>query len=221
MDVQLKRELIRDERDRRAWTQEHLAKLTGLGVRTIQRIEATGVASPESASAISSVFSIPLADLRVSDIKASDSADSGASWLSSIRSLAKSRWVIGTEMLLCFGPLTVACFLIIQGSLFPRDIYQPSVFTLLFLIGAATGPIGLFVGMRVVLFRATQWSRHAVVFLGLAAAWMAGWSLIVLNGEAPLSAWGPEAFTMILLPLVGVLHLAILAFRPDRSLQAS
>lgn len=65
MDVQLRRELIRDERDKRAWTQEHLAEVTGLGVRTIQRIEATGVASRESASAISSVFSIPLADLRV------------------------------------------------------------------------------------------------------------------------------------------------------------
>ena len=65
MEMQIDSSLIRSEREKRAWSQEHLAKLTGLGLRTIQRIEATGAASYESAGALASVLSIPLADLRV------------------------------------------------------------------------------------------------------------------------------------------------------------
>jgi transcriptional regulator with XRE-family HTH domain len=64
MEVQLKPELVRAEREKRAWTQEHVAELAGLGVRTIQRVEATGTASVESATALSAVLEIPLAALR-------------------------------------------------------------------------------------------------------------------------------------------------------------
>lgn len=64
MEVQLRPELIRAEREKRAWTQEHVAELAGLGVRTIQRIEATGTASVESATALSAVLEIPVASLR-------------------------------------------------------------------------------------------------------------------------------------------------------------
>ena len=44
MDVQVDGDLIRSERERRAWSQEHLAGAAGIGVRTVQRIEATGIA---------------------------------------------------------------------------------------------------------------------------------------------------------------------------------
>jgi transcriptional regulator with XRE-family HTH domain len=64
MEMQLKPALIRAERESRAWTQEQLAALTGLGVRTIQRVEATGIASAETAAALSAVFEIPLTALR-------------------------------------------------------------------------------------------------------------------------------------------------------------
>ena len=64
MDVQIDGNLIRLEREKRAWSQEHLAGAAGIGVRTIQRIEATGVASYESARAISAVLEIPVARLR-------------------------------------------------------------------------------------------------------------------------------------------------------------
>ncbi len=40
---------IRSLRSRRAWSQEHLADVAGLGRRTIQRVEKTGSASYESA----------------------------------------------------------------------------------------------------------------------------------------------------------------------------
>jgi len=44
-----------------------LASVAGLGLRTVQRIEATGRASYESASAIAAAFSLPVAELRAAD----------------------------------------------------------------------------------------------------------------------------------------------------------
>jgi transcriptional regulator with XRE-family HTH domain len=56
---------IREEREKRAWTQEQLAEVANLGLRTVQRIEATGVASFESAASLSSALSISISDLRL------------------------------------------------------------------------------------------------------------------------------------------------------------
>jgi len=67
MDVQVDASFIRLEREKRAWSQEHLAGAAGIGVRTIQRIEATGVASYESVRAISAALEIPVSDLRRED----------------------------------------------------------------------------------------------------------------------------------------------------------
>lgn len=67
MDVQVDAGVIRLEREKRAWSQEHLAGAAGIGVRTIQRIEATGVASYESVRAISAALEIPLSTLRRED----------------------------------------------------------------------------------------------------------------------------------------------------------
>lgn len=61
--MRLDPELIKSERQNRAWSQEHLAHVAGLGLRTIQRIEKTGSASFESAQALASVLSIPLHEL--------------------------------------------------------------------------------------------------------------------------------------------------------------
>jgi transcriptional regulator with XRE-family HTH domain len=64
MDMKLNSAVIRLEREKRAWSQEHLAGVTGLALRTIQRIESTGVASYESTSAIAAVFDLPVTALR-------------------------------------------------------------------------------------------------------------------------------------------------------------
>jgi transcriptional regulator with XRE-family HTH domain len=65
MDMRVDPKRIRAERERRAWSQEHLATVSGLGLRTIQRIEKTGAASFESARALAAVFEVSVADLRV------------------------------------------------------------------------------------------------------------------------------------------------------------
>lgn len=63
MDMQIKREAIRLEREKRAWSQEHLGKVAGLSLRTVQRVESTGLASYESATAIAAVLEVPVSEL--------------------------------------------------------------------------------------------------------------------------------------------------------------
>src|SRR5688500_3774751 len=67
MEVKIDSAYIRAQRERRAWSQEHLAEATGLGLRTIQRIEKTGAASYESARSLAAVFEVDVADLRVAE----------------------------------------------------------------------------------------------------------------------------------------------------------
>jgi DNA-binding XRE family transcriptional regulator len=67
MDMRVDSSYIKAQRARRAWSQEHLAEVSGLGLRTIQRIEKTGAASYESARSLAAVFEIDVAELRVAE----------------------------------------------------------------------------------------------------------------------------------------------------------
>lgn len=65
MEMQVNASLLKQERNKRAWSQEHLAQVTGLGLRTIQRIESSGMASNESIASIATVFEMTVADFMV------------------------------------------------------------------------------------------------------------------------------------------------------------
>jgi len=67
MDMKVDSSYIKRERERRAWSQEHLAEVTGLGLRTIQRIEKTGAASYESARSLAAILGVDVAKLRIED----------------------------------------------------------------------------------------------------------------------------------------------------------
>jgi DNA-binding XRE family transcriptional regulator len=67
MEMKVDSSHIKGQRERRAWSQEHLAQVTGLGLRTIQRIEKTGTASYESARSLAAVFDVDVAELRVAE----------------------------------------------------------------------------------------------------------------------------------------------------------
>lgn len=56
MDMKVKSSLIRKYRAERLWSQEQLAKVSGLGLRTIQRLESRGSASQETIKALAAVF---------------------------------------------------------------------------------------------------------------------------------------------------------------------
>lgn len=60
MDMKINKEILRRERELRAWTQSHLAEVADLSMRTVQRIERTGDGSLESASALASALNLDL-----------------------------------------------------------------------------------------------------------------------------------------------------------------
>lgn len=60
MDMKINKETLRRERELRAWTQSHLAEVADLSMRTVQRIERSGNASYESASALASALNLDL-----------------------------------------------------------------------------------------------------------------------------------------------------------------
>jgi hypothetical protein len=62
MEMQIDANLLKQERSKRAWSQEHLAQVAGLGLRTIQRIESSGTASNESIASIATVLEKTVAD---------------------------------------------------------------------------------------------------------------------------------------------------------------
>lgn len=63
MYMKLNVESLKQQRELRAWTQSHLAQVADLSLRTIQRIENSGFASPESTKAICAAFEINVSDL--------------------------------------------------------------------------------------------------------------------------------------------------------------
>ncbi len=68
MDMNINAELIRSERLKRAWSQEQLAHVSGLGLRTIQRVETAGSsASLETIKALAAVLERPLTELLVAE----------------------------------------------------------------------------------------------------------------------------------------------------------
>ena len=54
---------LRDLRTARQWSQEQLATLSGLNLRTIQRLESGAKVSTESLRALAAVFEVPAESL--------------------------------------------------------------------------------------------------------------------------------------------------------------
>jgi transcriptional regulator with XRE-family HTH domain len=67
VEMRVDSSLIKSEREKRGWSQGHLASVAALSLRTIQRIEKTGSASFESVTALAAVFSVEVVDLRASE----------------------------------------------------------------------------------------------------------------------------------------------------------
>lgn len=58
MEMKVNREVLKARREKNNWTQHQLADMCGLSLRTIQRIEKTGISSKETVGALSAVFEI-------------------------------------------------------------------------------------------------------------------------------------------------------------------
>lgn len=78
MEMQVNSSLLKQERNKRAWSQEHLAQDSGLGLRTIQRIESSGMASNESITSIATVFGMTVAHFMVDTQIEARNAEAGS-----------------------------------------------------------------------------------------------------------------------------------------------
>ena len=63
MKMKISPQVVKSARDTRAWSQEHLAEVCSLSLRTIQRIENTGVGSFETVRALAAGLEISISDL--------------------------------------------------------------------------------------------------------------------------------------------------------------
>ncbi|MDF3013101.1 MAG: hypothetical protein K0Q78_1305 [Cellvibrio sp.] len=72
MDMKINKEILRRERELRAWTQSHLAEVADVSMRTVQRIERTGDTSMESASALAAALGVDLAVLMETSVAMDD-----------------------------------------------------------------------------------------------------------------------------------------------------
>jgi transcriptional regulator with XRE-family HTH domain len=65
MEAQMKinGDAVRALRERKSWSQEHLANASGLSVRTVQRVEMENVASAETRLALAAALDVPVAVL--------------------------------------------------------------------------------------------------------------------------------------------------------------
>jgi len=94
MEHMINKHLIKKLRTERAWSQEQLASVTGLSLRTIQRIETTGKASLESKRALAASFEIEVSELE-SKSSCQDTAIASESRLHSGAKLGMTGAVIG------------------------------------------------------------------------------------------------------------------------------
>lgn len=58
MEMRIKGYWVKELRQERAWCQQHLADASGISLRTVQRIEKAGQASPESTKALAATFGV-------------------------------------------------------------------------------------------------------------------------------------------------------------------
>ena len=65
MEMKLDKAKLKQLRESKAWSQSHFAEISGLSLRTIQRIEKSGIAAPESVKSICATFGISIDELSV------------------------------------------------------------------------------------------------------------------------------------------------------------
>ena len=68
-------EMVRALREKKSWSQEHLAKASGVSERTIQRVEVDGVGSAETRLALAAALGVPVSELLADSITPSRAID--------------------------------------------------------------------------------------------------------------------------------------------------
>lgn len=126
---------LRELRAARQWSQEQLARLSSLNLRTIQRLEAGGKISMESLRALAAVFEVPAESLLVSALTPGQAA-LGAVRDGVVRSLDFTGITARAE--LWWFALAVVMVLAFASLLGPLSLQMASLLVLLPWIAACT-----------------------------------------------------------------------------------
>jgi len=90
MDEMINKDIVKKLRSEKCWSQEHLSLVSGLSLRTIQRVENEGKCSLDSKKAIASAFDIDVKFLTASNVVVLSSSDhrlvAALNWLSLVDS---------------------------------------------------------------------------------------------------------------------------------------
>lgn len=106
---------IRRWREERHWSQEHLADLAGIGLRTVQRVEKGEQASGETLKALAAAFNVDVMALTV-DARSQAAEAVNRSRAKGLAALMLSFWIhLGSWML---GMLIFAGIGVSEGRLF-------------------------------------------------------------------------------------------------------
>jgi transcriptional regulator with XRE-family HTH domain len=91
MYMQINNKILIDLRKKRAWSQSELAEVTGVSLRTVQRIEKSGTASLESVKAFAAVFELAPESLQLTEATDEEVTDLSESSNSVIQARARFR----------------------------------------------------------------------------------------------------------------------------------
>ena len=123
--------VVRKFREKRNWSQEQLATMTGLSTRTIQRIESGNKASLESLKALAAVFEVDISRLTEEIIvidKDSASWKSQPRWLQAAMLGVSKRRPLAQVEFVCLG------FGLVTWVIHPHIFTTPALFLFAYLI---------------------------------------------------------------------------------------
>lgn len=124
-------DLVRALREEKSWSQEHLARASGLSERTIQRVEVEGLGSAETRLALAAALGVPVSELLAgppSSIRAADVARGLPLW-------GWIGWGVGAA-----SSIAVVGYGYVEG-VFVLDRVAVSMLPWLALLGICTGVI--------------------------------------------------------------------------------
>lgn len=119
MEIRMNAQIIKKLREDRAWSQEHLAAVAGVSLRTIQRVESESKASPETRLALASAFGVDVAQLAEDSALAVPQAEGRMSWRQyrALRLVLLLGFLIGLNVYQSGGLTWVRWVLVIGGLL--------------------------------------------------------------------------------------------------------
>ncbi len=181
-DMKLNSSSIRKLREERAWSQEHLAEVAGLSLRTVQRVESDGSASHDTRLALAAVFELDVGSLSAPSNNPVPNADSKASASKTAPIESGRLWKWRLARLGATGLFLVVLDFFMNGRL----------------VWAHWPLLGLSVA-AVISVRHQVWSRWGVFLLSAVVAIVLVFEISRSGGLAKWMLWVPVAFGFLFL----------------------